>query len=148
MCIKRRQALTLRLPETSHGQAPARQMASLAGEIILCGVRWYLRSTSHRYSQGHAGATAAAVAKSECLRGVVGEVGQGRMSLAVGAVWGSVTPLCADEYVEHFHHERNPQGKGNVLLFPPVSQNRVDKGSIYCRERLGGLLKYCAHEAA
>src|SRR6266478_1486280 len=27
------------------------------------------------------------------------------------------------EYVEHFHHERNHQGKGNVLLFPAVSQN-------------------------
>ena len=26
-------------------------------------------------------------------------------------------------YVEHFHHERNHQGKGNVLLFPPVSQD-------------------------
>jgi putative transposase len=27
------------------------------------------------------------------------------------------------QYVEHFHHERNHQGKGNVLLFPVVSQN-------------------------
>ena len=24
------------------------------------------------------------------------------------------------QYVEHFHHERNHQGKGNVLLFPMV----------------------------
>ena len=52
------------------------------------------------------------------------------------------------QYVAHFHHERHHQGKVNVLLFPTVSQNSVDKGSIYCRERLGGLLKYYAHEAA
>ena len=25
------------------------------------------------------------------------------------------------QYVEHFHHERNHQGKGTVLLFPVVS---------------------------
>jgi len=52
------------------------------------------------------------------------------------------------QYVAHFHHERHHQGKVNVLLFPTVSQNSVDKGSIYCRERLGGLVKYYAHEAA
>jgi transposase InsO family protein len=52
------------------------------------------------------------------------------------------------QYVEHFHHERNHQGKGNMLLFPTVSQNSADKGSMYCRERLGGLLKYYTHEAA
>ena len=52
------------------------------------------------------------------------------------------------QYVEHFHHERNHQGKGNVLLFPASSQNSEGKGSIDCRERLGGLLKYYAHEAA
>src|SRR5215510_378252 len=27
------------------------------------------------------------------------------------------------QYVAHFHHERNHQGKGNVLLFPTVSQD-------------------------
>jgi putative transposase len=52
------------------------------------------------------------------------------------------------EYVEHYHHERNHQGKGNVLLFPAVSQNTEHAGPIRCRERLGGLLKYCEREAA
>ena len=52
------------------------------------------------------------------------------------------------QYLEHFHHERNHQGKGNVLLFPPVSQDRKRAGPIQCRERLGGLLKYYAREAA
>jgi hypothetical protein len=51
-------------------------------------------------------------------------------------------------YVEHFHHERNHQGKGNVLLFPRVSQDTVRPGPIQCRERLGGLLKYYERAAA
>jgi transposase InsO family protein len=52
------------------------------------------------------------------------------------------------QYVAHFHHERNHQGKGNVLLFPVVSQDPERKGSMQCYERLGGLLKYYAREAA
>src|SRR6195256_1199906 len=46
------------------------------------------------------------------------------------------------QYVEHFHHERNHQGKDNVLLFPLISQDAACTGTIQCRERLGGLLKY------
>src|SRR5437667_7809135 len=40
------------------------------------------------------------------------------------------------QYVAHFHHERNHQGKNNVLLFPPVSQDAERTGPIQCRERL------------
>jgi len=52
-------------------------------------------------------------------------------------------------YLLHYHAERNHQGKGNVLLFPTAAQamNRVD-GSVRCKERLGGLLKYYHREAA
>ena len=52
------------------------------------------------------------------------------------------------EYVEHYHHERNHQGKGNVLLFPTGSANSECQGPIQRRERLGGLLKYYEREAA
>jgi transposase InsO family protein len=52
------------------------------------------------------------------------------------------------QYVEHFHHERNHQGKGNVLLFPAVGQDTERQAPIQYRERLGGLLKYYAREAA
>jgi transposase InsO family protein len=52
------------------------------------------------------------------------------------------------EYVEHYHHERNHQGKDNVLLLPVVSQDPERPGPIQCRERLGGLLKYYARDAA
>jgi hypothetical protein len=51
------------------------------------------------------------------------------------------------EYVEYFHAERNHQGKGNVLLFPRSANSRRG-GHVRCRERLGGLLRYCHQEAA
>ena len=52
------------------------------------------------------------------------------------------------EFIDHFHAERNHQGKGNVLLFPchEAGQNRQG-GRTRCRERLGGLLKYYSHAA-
>ena len=52
------------------------------------------------------------------------------------------------QYVAHVHHERHHQGKGNVLLLPAVSQDTARAGSMRCRERLGGLLKYYTREAA
>ena len=52
------------------------------------------------------------------------------------------------EFVEHFHTERNHQGKGNVLLFPIDEHKQSGRSkSVVCRERLGGLLKYYCHAA-
>src|SRR5665213_1927864 len=51
------------------------------------------------------------------------------------------------EYVEHYHAERNHQGKSNVLLFRRVTQTRRQE-PVQCRERLGGLLRYYHQEAA
>jgi putative transposase len=45
------------------------------------------------------------------------------------------------DYVDHFHAERNHQGKDNVLLFPRDT-HRHREGPVRCRERLGGLLRY------
>ena len=53
-----------------------------------------------------------------------------------------------NEYVEHYHQERNHQGKGNKLLYPLPSPEGEDDGPIQCCERLGGLLKYYECEAA
>jgi len=50
-------------------------------------------------------------------------------------------------YVDHFHTERNHQGKGNILLFPG-NTDRGREGPVRCRERLGGLLRYYHREAA
>jgi hypothetical protein len=52
-----------------------------------------------------------------------------------------------NEFVEHYHAERNHQGKGNVVLFPrDTGVHR--KSPVQCRERLGGLLRYYHQEAA
>ena len=51
------------------------------------------------------------------------------------------------QYVDHYHEERNHQGKGNVVLFPSAEQGR-GTGSVACRERLGGMLKFYFREAA
>ena len=51
------------------------------------------------------------------------------------------------EYVEHYHAERNHQGKGNVLLFPR-DRNVHRRRPLQCYERLGGLLRYYHREAA
>jgi len=47
------------------------------------------------------------------------------------------------DFLDHYHQERNHQGKDNLLLFPVSAlQDRHAPGAIRCRERLGGLLKY------
>jgi hypothetical protein len=53
------------------------------------------------------------------------------------------------EFVEHFHAERNHQGKDNQLLFrrSPLSQ-AFGQETVRCDERLGGLLKYYRREAS
>jgi putative transposase len=51
------------------------------------------------------------------------------------------------EYVEHYHAERNHQGKGNILLFPQKT-DLGRQGCLRCRERLGGLLRYYHRQAA
>lgn len=52
------------------------------------------------------------------------------------------------EFVEHFHGERNHQGKDNLLLFPVADQSKGVATSIRSRERLGGLLRFYHGAAA
>ena len=53
------------------------------------------------------------------------------------------------QYVVHYHEERNHQGKQNQILFPNQTEARRKKeGAVRCRKRLGGLLKYYEREAA
>jgi putative transposase len=51
------------------------------------------------------------------------------------------------QFLAHYHHERNHQGKANLLLFPPDEREPNDRSVIRCRERLGGLLKYYCRAA-
>ncbi len=52
-----------------------------------------------------------------------------------------------NEFLEHYHHERNHQGLGNRLIEPRGEIGSTD-GSVACRERLGGLLRYYYRDAA
>ena len=45
-----------------------------------------------------------------------------------------------DEFVAHYHGERNHQGLGNELITPEIRSLRGTH--VRCRERLGGLLRY------
>jgi transposase len=52
------------------------------------------------------------------------------------------------EFIDHYHGERNHQGKGNLLLFPHHDVGRQKPQTrVHCRERLGGLLKYYSYAA-
>jgi len=71
--------------------------------------------------------------KDECLSKLILF---GEMSLA----------RALNEFVAHYHSERNHQGKGNVLLFPaPLPKTR--RRNVHFRERLGGLLRYYCRAA-
>ena len=52
------------------------------------------------------------------------------------------------EFVDHYHRERNHQGLGNRLIVAPESEMRVLQGSIRRRSRLGGMLNYYYRRAA
>lgn len=68
-----------------------------------------------------------------CLRGATSAFGERRLRRAV------------DQFVAHYHGERNHQGLGNELIAPQCHQNGGTH--VFCRERLGGLLRYY-HRAA
>jgi hypothetical protein len=47
------------------------------------------------------------------------------------------------QFREHYHAERNHQGKGNKLLSPrPTPLQSPRHGTVRCQKRLGGQLKY------
>ena len=52
-----------------------------------------------------------------------------------------------NEFLEHYHAERNHQGLDNRLIEPNAQVGCVD-GKVEYRERLGGLLHYYYRDAA
>ena len=52
-----------------------------------------------------------------------------------------------NEFVAHYHEERNHQGLDNQIIEPAGEIGAV-AGKIVCRERLGGMLKYYHRDAA
>src|SRR5499433_3638063 len=77
------------------------------------------------------------------IRSVKDEVLSRMILFGEGSLWHVL-----NEYVAHYHQERNHQGKGNVLLFPQSSSAGENDGTIQCCERLGGLLKFYERAAA
>jgi transposase InsO family protein len=73
--------------------------------------------------------------KSECLSQFI-LFGEGSLRRAM------------KNFCEHYHRERNHQGKANHLLFPRPAPPERDRGGVRCQQRLGGLLKYDHQEAA
>ncbi len=71
--------------------------------------------------------------KSECLAKMI-FFGERQLQRAV------------EQFVVHYHGERNHQGLGNQLIQPGESVGKAE-GEIRCYERLGGLLRYY-HRAA
>ena len=72
--------------------------------------------------------------KESCLNRLI-LVGERSLRRAVG------------EFVTHYHHERNHQGRHNTILFPEAPIRGRDR-PIGCRSRLGGLLNYYHRPAA
>ena len=66
--------------------------------------------------------------KSECLAKMI-FFGERQLQRAV------------EQFVVHYHGERNHQGLGNQLIQPEESVGKAE-GEIRCSERLGGLLRY------
>jgi putative transposase len=51
------------------------------------------------------------------------------------------------EFIAHYHAERNHQGLDNKIIDPAHEVESCDS-NLYCRERLGGMLKYYYRAAA
>jgi putative transposase len=72
--------------------------------------------------------------KEECLDRLI-FFGEGSLRKAV------------QQFLAHYHAERNHQGLDNELIDPGEEVKRV-AGQIECRERLGGMLRYYYRDAA
>jgi hypothetical protein len=71
--------------------------------------------------------------KSECLDRMI-LIGEPSLRRAV------------DQFVVHYHLERNHQGLENTIIEPEFGSG--EEGEVNCRERLGGLLRYYYRDAA
>jgi len=52
-----------------------------------------------------------------------------------------------DQYVEHYHAERNHQGLENKFIAPEPTVGSREQ-PIVCRHRMGGILEYYHRQAA
>jgi hypothetical protein len=84
----------------------------------------------------------------ECFRGALGALHQERVFIEFILFGEASLRRTITEFLKHYHHGRNHQGKENMLLFPaPRSRPSRPDSTLKCHERLGGLLKFYEHAA-
>ena len=104
---------------------------TLAADSVICAVLPARRPNLNCYAERWVRSV-----KSECLSKLI--------LLGESSLRRALTNFC-----EHYHAERNHQGKDNTLLFPRAGPPGSDgRGMVRCQERLGGLLQYYHREAA
>jgi transposase InsO family protein len=143
-------------PEESWMKQIARNL-SAADDGFLLGKRYLLMDRDTKFS--------------EAFRGILTDAGVNPVRLPpqspnlnahLERFWRSLREECIDqliffgetalqqaihEFVDHFHRERNHQGLENGLIEPgPEIGHRT--GSLHCRDRLGGILRYYHRQAA
>jgi hypothetical protein len=69
------------------------------------------------------------------------------MAIKADSDWAGMLRCALREYGAQFHHERNHQGLGNVLIMPRASSAHRE-GLLLRRHRLGGSLNYYERAAA
>jgi hypothetical protein len=147
-----------RHPESCWMQQVARN-ATLEGEGYLKGCRYVLHDRDKKFCTDFCQTLAAGNVKCVVLparspnlnafaerwvRSVKSECLSRLILFGAGSLRHGLTNFC-----DHYHAERNHQGKDNQLLFPrPDPRGVSHRGPVRCRERLGGLLKYYHREAA
>jgi hypothetical protein len=72
--------------------------------------------------------------KEECFSHLI-VLGEGHLRHAI------------NQYLEHYHQERNHQGRGSTLIDPPPDFGPAE-GPVVLKTRLGGLLHHRVREAA
>ena len=79
----------------------------------------------------------------KCLRGALGPISQGRVSLAGDPVWGSLPAPCAQRVCGRIIiRSAIIRARATSCFFRDPARTQSVTGPIQCRERLGGLLKY------
>jgi hypothetical protein len=85
--------------------------------------------------------------KFEFLGGALGTCGKRGVSRLISFGEQSLRRAVSN-FLEHFHHERNHQGRGNLLSFPTgTTASATQATAVRCHKRLGGLLKYYSRAA-
>src|SRR5438445_5050838 len=128
-----------------------------ADEGFLLGKRYLLMDRDTKFSAAFRGMLADVGTRAVCL-----PPRSPNLNAHLERFWRSLREEClsrmiffgasalrraVQEFVVHFHQERNHQGLGNRLIEAGEEVSRR-AGQVQCRERLGGILRYYYREAA